>query len=97
MFGGGLRLLCLPAGQQGGPDDPASAGREFKKMLIHVRFSCSLYSTCVALLRVACRGYTLARNRAVCQALLRVIYFLHKTLLRVLCKLHCCVQSSHYV
>lgn len=97
MFGGGLRLLCLPAGQQGGPDDPTSAGREFKKMLVHVRFSCSLYSACVALLRVACRGYTLARNRAVCQALLRVIYFLHKTLLRVLCKLHCCVQSGHYV
>jgi conserved hypothetical protein len=89
--------LCLPAGQQGGPDDPASAGREFKKMLVHVRFSCSLYLACVALLRVACRGYTLARNRAVCQALLRVIYFLHKTLLRVLCKLHCCVQSGHYV
>ena len=97
MFGGGLRLLCLPAGQQGGPDNPASAGREFKKMLVHVRFSCLLYSTCNALLRVACCGSPLARNRAFCQALLRVIYFLHKTLLRALCKLHCCVQSGHYV
>nr|DAL44613.1 MAG TPA_asm: hypothetical protein [Caudoviricetes sp.] len=32
-----------------------------------------------------------ARNRVVCQALLRAFCVLHKILLRALCKLHCCV------
>mgnify|MGYP007129038588 CR=1 FL=1 len=56
-------------------------------MLVHVRFSCSLYSACVALYRAACRGYTVPRHPAKCQALYRAIYFLHKTCTVLLCNL----------
>nr|DAH53730.1 MAG TPA: hypothetical protein [Caudoviricetes sp.] len=49
------------------------------------------------LLRVACCDCMVTRNSVFCQALLRVFCDLHKTLLRVLCILHCCVFLPYNV